>query len=92
MGNILRFAEIIPYQELRGNYNRDSEIVVSGPIIPYQELRGNYNAQNGITLHDDIIPYQELRGNYNIAEITVALEYSLIWRVKRAMNVPSERG
>ena len=35
---------IIPYQELLGNYNRKLKHSQIPRIIPYQELLGNYNA------------------------------------------------
>ena len=36
-------ADIIPYQELLGNYNAKSKMLQAMAIIPYQELLGNYN-------------------------------------------------
>ena len=36
-------ADIIPYQELLGNYNRGLGLLCKPVIIPYQELLGNYN-------------------------------------------------
>ena len=37
-------TEIIPYQELLGNYDTWDEISAKTKIIPYQELLGNYDA------------------------------------------------
>ena len=34
---------IIPYQELLGNYDGESEREAAEAIIPYQELLGNYD-------------------------------------------------
>ena len=34
---------IIPYQELLGNYDDKSSILIITYIIPYQELLGNYD-------------------------------------------------
>ena len=60
-------AEIIPYQEPPGNYNR-SPLPPSPPlIIPYQEPPGNYNPKSNQRLRRSIIPYQEPPGNYNFA-------------------------
>ncbi len=36
--------EIIPYQELLGNYDPRNAFLPSAAIIPYQELLGNYDA------------------------------------------------
>ena len=37
--------DIIPYQELLGNYDARSTVAsVNSSIIPYQELLGNYDA------------------------------------------------
>ena len=35
--------EIIPYQELLGNYDPRNAFLPSAAIIPYQELLGNYD-------------------------------------------------
>ena len=59
------WLDIIPYQELLGNYNVDAHIIAPLPIIPYQELLGNYNLFPYFTGAEVIIPYQELLGNYN---------------------------
>ena len=40
--------EIIPYQELLGNYDGQPDLLGAYKIIPYQELLGNYD--NGFTL------------------------------------------
>ena len=37
------YLNIIPYQELPGNYNLDLSSSFEQQIIPYQELPGNYN-------------------------------------------------
>ena len=58
--------DIIPYQELLGNYNRTVKLVQTRPIIPYQELLGNYNLDCFDRYNNGIIPYQELLGNYNL--------------------------
>ena len=57
---------IIPYQELRGDYNEAQRRRPGNAIIPYQELRGDYNWYCNIPSHGCIIPYQELRGDYNM--------------------------
>ena len=36
-------AEIIPYQELLGNYDAGNCLSPASKIIPYQELLGNYD-------------------------------------------------
>ena len=36
-------AQIIPYQELLGNYDNGGQYNVYSEIIPYQELLGNYD-------------------------------------------------
>ena len=58
-------VDIIPYQELLGNYNIQLINGVGFPIIPYQELLGNYNDFASGRAECVIIPYQELLGNYN---------------------------
>ena len=35
--------QIIPYQELLGNYDAGYALDISTEIIPYQELLGNYD-------------------------------------------------
>ena len=64
----LRELEIIPYQELSGNYNTSLFALLEVLIIPYQELSGNYNVFYLGQTHEAIIPYQELSGNYNSVE------------------------
>ena len=54
--------EIIPYQELPGNYNHSPHQDSAARIIPYQELPGNYNPVPEKDTGDSIIPYQELPG------------------------------
>ena len=61
-----KYAVIIPYQELLGNYNRLRKVSFKGLIIPYQELLGNYNSTPHVPFFMAIIPYQELLGNYNL--------------------------
>ena len=58
-------VDIIPYQELSGNYNQEDVKPPPTPIIPYQELSGNYNIDDGYVMLAQIIPYQELSGYYN---------------------------
>ena len=58
---------IIPYQELLGNYDRNTAHIAAAFIIPYQELLGNYDSGEAVKALDDIIPYQELLGNYDFA-------------------------
>ena len=60
-----RGPRIIPYQELRGDYNNDDMSKIIAIIIPYQELRGDYNSLRDAFAGLLIIPYQELRGDYN---------------------------
>ena len=57
--------EIIPYQELLGNYDILSWKTSGITIIPYQELLGNYDLLTFLVLEGLIIPYQELLGNYD---------------------------
>ena len=57
--------EIIPYQELLGNYDKMSSSAQVVNIIPYQELLGNYDCRADADLLLLIIPYQELLGNYD---------------------------
>ena len=48
-----RTEDIIPYQELLGNYNAAAANQNEISIIPYQELLGNYNIlgkREGVTL------------------------------------------
>ena len=40
----LQRAGIIPYQELLGNYDADTQMEAAFKIIPYQELLGNYDS------------------------------------------------
>ena len=56
---------IIPYQELLGNYDASSAVLMSLSIIPYQELLGNYDLRTVLEAQRLIIPYQELLGNYD---------------------------
>ncbi len=62
----IRSHQIIPYQELLGNYNSVDAVWRCAVIIPYQELLGNYNRARVGDGDGCIIPYQELLGNYNI--------------------------
>ena len=61
-----KIYEIIPYQEIIGNYSNFYLTVTHAEIIPYQEIIGNYSMQYASCLHDLIIPYQEIIGNYSI--------------------------
>ena len=38
-------TEIIPYQEIIGNYSNSSQNISARHIIPYQEIIGNYSCQ-----------------------------------------------
>ena len=58
-------VQIIPYQELLGNYDCRRIGNTAGSIIPYQELLGNYDGVPADAHHKLIIPYQELLGNYD---------------------------
>ena len=69
----IRF-NIIPYQELRGDYNYFHTTSFVAQIIPYQELRGDYNIKFSSFLVVSIIPYQELRGDYNVMSSCPCLE------------------
>ena len=40
----MKKINIIPYQELPGNYNMVQQFKQFKAIIPYQELPGNYNS------------------------------------------------
>ena len=42
-GGCLWAPEIIPYQELLGNYDAWAFLIYAAGIIPYQELLGNYD-------------------------------------------------
>ena len=57
---------IIPYQELLGNYDPHTNIIILDEIIPYQELLGNYDIGRTWDEWLNIIPYQELLGNYDV--------------------------
>ena len=41
--NLIPALDIIPYQELLGNYDEQSQLYLWPNIIPYQELLGNYD-------------------------------------------------
>ena len=60
-----RTPNIIPYQELLGNYDRYRKKGRASAIIPYQELLGNYDRFRTVRPSATIIPYQELLGNYD---------------------------
>ena len=60
-----KFPDIIPYQELLGNYDPGRPEDQQRAIIPYQELLGNYDNDIIHLRQDYIIPYQELLGNYD---------------------------
>ena len=36
-------AQVLPYQELLGNYNAMNDEQLDALVLPYQELLGNYN-------------------------------------------------
>ena len=57
--------QIIPYQELLGNYDEFDTLEIAQEIIPYQELLGNYDPAMRQSQLFQIIPYQELLGNYD---------------------------
>ena len=78
------YSEIIPYQELLGNYDPFGVAQNQTPIIPYQELLGNYDSILYHTLNCIIIPYQELLGNYD-AQI-VACFMALYYTIPRAIR------
>ena len=59
--------EIIPYQELLGNYDLKGAVASLLDIIPYQELLGNYDFGPDVESAVTIIPYQELLGNYDLS-------------------------
>ena len=45
-------ANVLPYQEMRGNYNKEKTMPRTVEVLPYQEMRGNYNAIRSL---DEII-------------------------------------
>ena len=63
--------DIIPYQELLGNYDNLAMMQSADIIIPYQELLGNYDVVSARDCNRTIIPYQELLGNYDTFTLTV---------------------
>ena len=60
-------VDIIPYQEIIGNYSGYFIILVMYQIIPYQEIIGNYSITYLLLSLSFIIPYQEIIGNYSNA-------------------------
>ena len=58
-------TEVLPYQELLGNYNVLEETLMDDKVLPYQELLGNYNPYGAVWLCSQDLPYQELRRDYN---------------------------
>ena len=58
-------SEIIPYQEIIGNYSLSPITAVFTIIIPYQEIIGNYSLSSEALSKIPIIPYQEIIGNYS---------------------------
>ena len=60
---------IIPYQELLGNYDWGGVMAGAHSIIPYQELLGNYDDLTRLEVTLGIIPYQELLGNYDLSGV-----------------------
>ncbi len=76
---IALFIQIIPYQELLGNYDGKTKLVYGKTIIPYQELLGNYDRMRRYFHVFGIIPYQELLGNYDkhIERFTQHRDYTI---------------
>ena len=58
--------EIIPYQEIIGNYSIVLDVIAFPTIIPYQEIIGNYSSKPVLSASRAIIPYQEIIGNYSV--------------------------
>ena len=72
---------VLPYQELLGNYNRDTAMRFKLQVLPYQELLGNYNINATVRQVGIVLPYQELLGNYNL--LSPILESSLCFTIPR---------
>ena len=53
-----KYAAIIPYQVITGNYNEASASIHALNIIPYQVITGNYNVAIIKHRRMKIIPYQ----------------------------------
>ena len=68
-GAMGQFQQIIPYQELLGNYDLHRVGEARLLIIPYQELLGNYDFPQRLADWLCIIPYQELLGNYDLCNV-----------------------
>ena len=64
MHHLYKF-QIIPYQEIIGNYSSVIVVEVGKNIIPYQEIIGNYSYTHCPVFRVLIIPYQEIIGNYS---------------------------
>ena len=69
-------AQIIPYQELLGNYNGFNDADKAYEIIPYQELLGNYNDAEEVAASVGIIPYQELFRRGALFRFSARLRYT----------------
>ena len=65
------YLDIIPYQELLGNYDDFVVDLCANFIIPYQELLGNYDKLRARVCDVLIIPYQESFVN-NLTKISPA--------------------
>ena len=61
----LSIINIIPYQEIIGNYSYKRYKHRLLLIIPYQEIIGNYSKEGEHWMDLTIIPYQEIIGNYS---------------------------
>ena len=61
-------CEIIPYQEIIGNYSESEDLQGGDGIIPYQEIIGNYSKFTEKVKDGRIIPYQEIIGNYSFTD------------------------
>ena len=62
---IIHLGDIIPYQEIIGNYSPKVIVHILLIIIPYQEIIGNYSSSYAPYTRVSIIPYQEIIGNYS---------------------------
>ena len=66
-----KFNLVLPYQEMRGNYNEKLGEYHRPSVLPYQEMRGNYNTVRRSPCNTRVLPYQEMRGNYNLSILLV---------------------
>ena len=71
----MKLIDIIPYQELLGNYDVNDLLQFGDRIIPYQELLGNYDIRACNKLFNRIIPYQELLVNHPPNKIPLAPKF-----------------